>query len=447
MKNIYKKIIVGVVATLSFTACTVEEFSNLNSPDLNDILADPSLGDIQDLLGGVQASMRTRLGTYYDDVGVIGREFYRFASSDPRFTGDLLGRETSVLDNNTFYITGPWGARYGVVKSTNIVLEAVDITDADITDAERNAIRGFAQTIQAYELLLNLNLTYQNGIRVDVSNPNDLGPVLGYDASLAAIQSLLGNAASNLAAGGTTFPFELNSGYDDLDSTPGDNEPLTPSDFLTFTNAIAARVAAYQGDLVALDTFLSNSFMDLAGDLDTGAHYVFSSDGNDIFNPVFFALNSSTAGARIAHPDFVPDAAAGDTRVSKVVLRGATLTLDGLSGDYDFYAYTSNTAPIPIIRNEELILLFAEANHISNPGAAVMAIDRVRTSAGLAPYAGGLTPEDLVNEILMQRRYSLYGEGHRWIDMRRFDRLDQLPIDRPGDDVWEQFPIPLNENE
>ena len=27
-------------------------------------------------------------------------------------------------------------------------------------------------------------------------------------------------------------------------------------------------------------------------------------------------------------------------------------------------------------------------------------------------------------------------EGHRWIDVRRYNLLSTLPIDRPGDDVW-----------
>jgi starch-binding outer membrane protein, SusD/RagB family len=47
--------------------------------------------------------------------------------------------------------------------------------------------------------------------------------------------------------------------------------------------------------------------------------------------------------------------------------------------------------------------------------------------------------------MLKQRRYALYGEGHRWIDMRRYNLLGTLPIDRAGDDVWVQFPRPANE--
>jgi len=41
----------------------------------------------------------------------------------------------------------------------------------------------------------------------------------------------------------------------------------------------------------------------------------------------------------------------------------------------------------------------------------------------------------------------LYAEGgHRWIDLRRFNRLDDLPIDRSGDSTFAQFPAPANEN-
>jgi hypothetical protein len=114
--------------------------------------------------------------------------------------------------------------------------------------------------------------------------------------------------------------------------------------------------------------------------------------------------------------------------------------------DYDFFVYKTNVSPIPVIRNEELILIYAEVqtqlNHLPD---AIVAINRIRTAANLPPYAGAVDQNSLITEILKQRRYSLFGEGHRWIDMRRYNRLNQLPIDRPGDDVWQQFPRPATE--
>ena len=53
-----------------------------------------------------------------------------------------------------------------------------------ISDAERSGYLGFARTIKAYQLLLNVNLTYSNGIRVDVADPENLGGFLSYEESL-----------------------------------------------------------------------------------------------------------------------------------------------------------------------------------------------------------------------------------------------------------------------
>ncbi|MFN4257596.1 MAG: RagB/SusD family nutrient uptake outer membrane protein, partial [Saprospiraceae bacterium] len=114
-------------------------------------------------------------------------------------------------------------------------------------------------------------------------------------------------------------------------------------------------------------------------------------------------------------------------------------------GNYGFNVYATNTSPIPIIRNEELILLWAEAYaQKGDVGQASAALNLIRNRHGL----GNTTATDkagLIDEMLKQRRYSLYGEGHRWVDMRRYGRLDQLPKDRPDDDVWVRFPRPVNE--
>ncbi len=436
MKKLNKILMIGGLGLLAFSSCTLDEVGDLNGPTIENIIESSTRGDIQDLVGGVLNDMRIRLGTYYDDVGVIGREYYRFSSSDPRFTSDLLGKGAATLDNNTFYTTGPWGARYGTVKSANVILQAIPNTTPTYSAQELSAIQGFAKTIQAYELMLNLNLMYQNGIRVDVSDPQNLGPFLGYTESLGAISTLLDDAATDLSAGGSAFPFNMTDGFVDFN---------TPTTFREFNRGLAARVAMYEGDSAGVLSALGESFFDLAGDLNKGVYYEYSSNGGDLFNPMFFPENASTAGVRIVQPSFITDAETNDARVpNKTFLRDAPLTLDDLTGSYDVFRYETNVSSIPMIRNEELILLYAEANMVSNPGDAETAINVVRNAAGLGDVAPGSVDED---RIVYERRYSLYAEGHRWVDMRRFDRLSELPIDRVDDDVWVQFPIPATENQ
>lgn len=449
------KILFLLLTSVFIISCEVDEFSDLNNPEVDAFSESLTRGDLQDQIGGVFYSMRVRLGTYYDGLGVIGREFYRFSSSDPRFTSDLLGKGTAILDNNTFYTTAPWGARYRTVKNANLILGFIDPSkdlSGQFTNEELSVTRGFLKTMIAYELLLNLNMTYDNGIRLDVADESNLGPFVSRTEALVGIRAFLEDGASDLAAGGD-FPFRMASGFADFSD---------PSTFLEFNKAVSARVAAYQEDYPAVLNFLNDSFFDIAGDLGAGPSYVFTEDQTDLPNPLFFQKNATTAGARIAHPTFVADALTNDTRLNKIsfrevandsgVLEPNPLSFDGLSGAYDFFLYTSRTAPVPIIRNEELILLYAEANINTNATEAVAALDAVRTPAGVGAYTGGTSPAELIDELLVQRRYSLYGEGHRWVDMRRFDRLNQLPIDRVDDDgqpddVWVQFPIPLTENQ
>lgn len=440
MKKIIKNIFL-FLTIVGFTAsCEVEEFSDLNNPEVDAFRDNLTRGDLQDLVGGLFYSMRLRLGTYYDDTGVLGREFWRFSSSDPRFTADLLGKDDAVLDNNTFYITGPWAERYKTVKMVNLIQDYIDNNDlsSQLTDAELSSTLGLIKTLKAHELLLNLNLTYENGIRVDVSDPENLGPFLTYTESLAAIRSLLDEAATDLQAGGDEFFFTLPSGYSGFN---------TPDSFIEFNKALAARVAAYQEDYTSVLDYLEDSFLELNSDLDTGVYYNFSADQTDILNPMYFPIEATTAGARIAHPTFVADAEGDDNRLDKVALREEALALDDLSGQYAVFRYKSNIDDIPIIRNEELILLYAEAQIFNDPNEAVEALNIIRNAAGLDDYSGPTSEEALIDEMLTQRRYSLFAEGHRWIDVRRYDRLDELPIDREGDDVFAQFPIPLNENQ
>ncbi len=419
------KIMILSISLMLAWACTIDEGRDLNGPETSSISEGVSRAELPQVVAGILADMRDRLHTQRDALSVVGRDYWRHQSSDPRWTNDLL---TGILDDNSFYITTYYAARYAVIKECNLLLEGLNNTTEPFTDAEKASIRGFANTIKAHELLTILTVLFQNGIRTEVSDPDNLGPFESYDAALTTIIGLLDSAAADLAIGGDVAPNTLGVSY------------------LEFNRAITARAAAYQGNDALVLSALADSFMDLNGDLNAGAFFQFSSAGGDELNQLFFALNSTAANARIAHPDFLASVETGDTRLDKAVLRtsGELNIADLTPGTHDVFVYQSSEDPVGMIRNEELILLYAEANMTSNPGEAETAINIIRNAAGLADVAPGSVD---VDRILYERRYSLFAEGHRWIDLRRFDRLNDLVLDRPGDNIVTQFPIPQNENQ
>ena len=423
------------IVLLFVSGCRKFDDTNLNSPSLNGLLENATVAELNNLVTGTEAQLRADMAFFIDAVGIVGREHYRFSNSDPRYVTDLLGAGSTVLDPNAFYITNPWGARYRCIRNANILIASAD-NSSFVTGPQRQGYHAFAKTITAYQLLLALDLTYDNGIRIGVSDPDHLGPIVSRPEALTAIMDLLNTAKADLDDPDTEFAFALSPGFTGVDD---------PTAFLRFNRALAARVAIYQEHWSEARDLLDESFLDMNGDLRTGAYMVYSALTSDQLNDLYLPTNAS-GEVRLAHPSFAEDIEAGDDRIDKTPLRNDTLTQADLTSDRDVAVYTSNTDPVPIITNEELVLIHAEADiHLMNIGDAVSAIDVIRTAHGLAAYSGGTSEQELIEELLVQRRYSLFFEGHRWVDLRRYDRLGDLPIDRPDDDIWAQFPIPFAE--
>ena len=440
-KKSFRKLttLVAAFLLLGTYSCNIDDIPNPNGPSVSEIINNASRGDLNVLVSGIEALMINDVHFYYDVTGIVGREFYFFTSADTRFTGEILGKGLQVLDNAGFYATRPYQGRYRTIKNTNILIEAVEnptnITNLALTNEEISGFLGFAKATQAYELSLALMLQYQNGIRLNVKDPDNLGDFVSLDDALAGISALLDEAISDLSKAGTSFAFPLSPGYDGFN---------TPATFAQFVNGIAARIAIYQSDKSKALNYLNNSFMDMNGDLNAGPARFHSTVGGEQLNQLFRVPGQSEA--IVAHPDLITSLQANpdDLRNAKLLSRGGPVSSDGLTSDHDVSVYTANDSPIPFMRNEELILLAAEANIGIDNGKALEALNVIRNRNNIASVSL-TTDAELIDELLNQRRFSLLFEGHRWVDMRRYGRLDRLPIDRVGDDVWVEFPRPDSE--
>lgn len=205
---------------LALTSCEIEDIQDPNNPTIETVLNNATVDDLNNLVVGTESGMRNGIGTYYDNVGVIGREHYRFSGADPRFTSDLLGFGSATLDDNTFYTTTPWNTRYRVIKNTNTLIDAVNNTN-QISEENKQGYLGFAKTIKAYQLLLNLNMMNENGVRLNVDDIDNLGAIVGKNEALSAIATLLEEAEGHLKSSGTAFSFPLSSGFSGFDDPAG----------------------------------------------------------------------------------------------------------------------------------------------------------------------------------------------------------------------------------
>jgi hypothetical protein len=432
----YPVLLLGVMAT---GACSLDQSTNPNSPD--PIGANPTRVEVGVAAAGVLIAFRTDFADIPLDIGIMGREVLRFDGSDPRFTGELL--EGPLDPGGDAFGGDHWADEYASIRQGNLIL-AVLPTASELSDVERAATSGYVKTLQALNYLLILNTHTQDSIPIvtDTSVTAPPAPFQTHAAAFDHVVSLLEQAKTDLQAGGAAFPFALPPGFTGFN---------TPANFLTFNRALLARVEVYRGNYAGALTALSESFINPLLPLQLGAYMDYGTGAGDLANPLSI---DPQQGENFAHPSLETgaqlqvDGLTLDQRFVDKIVKRPPLTNNDLTSDLGWIRYPSPGTPIPIIKNEELILLRAEANiGLSNLGAALPDINVVRQRSGnLPPLADLGTPDAAITELLYNRLYSLMFEGgNRWIDARRYGRLNTLPVDRPDDLIFSTLPIPSDE--
>ncbi|MDF2158594.1 RagB/SusD family nutrient uptake outer membrane protein [Algoriphagus sp. CAU 1675] len=446
LKNIGKAMaFAGILAACN--PLQLDEIQDPNNPSVGSVSNNASREQIQFLITGLESRHRGYVTNLSQAWNTFGREVWYLNASDPRFQTDWLGQNGRVPDRSYFGFGntggGSWASPYQAIKQAEVLIEAGANTN-NIPESSKNAVVGFAKTIQGYQFMIPANFVYDNGIRIDVADPLNPGPFVPYAQALDAIKGILDEGEQALSSAGSgSFPFSLTRGFDGFKTIQGLRQ---------VNRAITARLNAYRKDWQGVLTALDGSFMDLNGDLNTGPAHPYGA-APDIFNPLYYVPNAAINTIIVVHPSVLDDATPGDLRVATKFLERTTpvtVTTDAgaLVGTHQDARWASNTTSIPFIKNEELILLKAEAHaNLNQFTEAIEAIDIIRNAAGLDDYSGPATQDALIDEILYQRRYSLWAEpwGHRWIDARRYNKLDEIPTSYDGGTIFTQFPHPQAE--
>jgi len=444
-------------ALIGSAACSSDrlEIPNYNNPTKGGVATDPQA--VQIYATGMMQMERTTTVNRTRVQGILGRELYYYFSTDARWVSHpLIGTGTGAskhLDPGGFVGGQNWFDEYRQARNAKLLMESADASPA-LTDVQKKAVNGFAKTLKALGYSYTIETRDSLGMPVDVNdNPNDQAPFVSRDSAYKYILALLDEARADLLAGGTAFPFTLTSGFALFN---------TPANFVKFNRAIAARVlveraaprvgcgtACYASAITALNQSFVSTPTSLT-DLNVGAYNVYSTTSGDATNTL--ALGSD--GSLFAHASYVTDSP-NDARVARKLDKLATPVASpqnlGIPAEYRFKIYATNTTPTPIVRNEELVLIRAEAEWFTGAKVAAIAdLNAVRSISGGAaigpsPATVGSTDAQFLDGLLYERRYSLMMEGRRWVDVRRYNRLNTLPLDLPSHFRAIVQPVPLAE--
>lgn len=440
MRHFYLTGLTTGVLLASLAACNTDRLNipNYQSPTVASALSDPA-SVVPLLAAGVESDDRGQLSGFVGGVGELGRESYNYFPTDGRTTTGWL---TADVNNGTSFGGGALWTGYFVARRDAFQMREVvsGAPSGAFTDAQKNAALGFADTFDALDMLYIIDTRNQVGAPVAITDdPTVLQPFVSRDSVYGYIVGQLNRAITELGQGGSTFPFALHSGFSGFN---------TPATFSQFAAGLLARTLAYRASLgvdgctalsatcyqQVLDA-LGKSFISTSGSFTTGVYQIFSQAAGDATNGISDPIHYILAHARVDQGvETKPDGSLDNrflTKVMAVTPEGPSNPTIGIKTGWQYTIYPSLTSSIPVIRNEELILLRAEAEYFTgNKAGALSDINVIRTqSGGLAARGAFTSDDDFITELLYNRRESLAFEGHRWIDVRRFGRLNTLPID------------------
>lgn len=422
---------------LTTSGCQTTELTNPNIATPAGLASDP-LTSLKLMATSIVAAERSSISGFITSTGAFGREVYNISPTESRSVTAFY----QTVDDPSGSSNGGWSDHYATLRNIAVFTGTVNQTSL-LTAQQKAAALGFAQTAESLELLYIILARHNLGAVVQILPSNtDLAPFVARDSVYSYIANRLDSAHVNLvSAGSVAFPFVLPTG-----SGVGFGGFDTPAAFDKYNRALKARVQAYRASLAnrnptlyasALEA-LSGSFIQaLAADrsnVKLGPQYFFGNVSGDPANGLT-ANNTSL----YAHPSIRDDGTVNvaDRRYVAKILTGQSLRVPASSTtptDLRFQVYSTLTTGIPIVDNEELVLLRAEARYFTGDAVGALSdINAVRTISGGSAARGAFTsPDDFIGELLAQRRLSLLLQGHRWVDVRRFGRLESLPLSGPA---------------
>ncbi|WP_026956171.1 RagB/SusD family nutrient uptake outer membrane protein [Algoriphagus vanfongensis] len=344
-----------------------------------------------------------------------------------------------------------WRFYYKIIGNANLIIANID--EADGPQEEKDEIKGQAL---AYRAWAHFNLVQLFADRYDFAGGNSQ---LGVPVVTEPITE--GGARNTVEEVYTQVNADLDAAIALLDESRNFKSHLN----INVVNGIKARVLLTQGKYAEAATFANDaregyslmSEADLYGGFNSydnaewiwGSHQV---DDQQTYFASYFAymsLNFSSTNIRnnpkainsslydmISDSDYrkgLWDPNASDPELRDPYIDEMTLStfakIDYMNRKFIAQGNASSVGDVPYMRAAEMYLLEAEALARSGQdGAAATLLTEFMAERDPEYTASGNTGAALIEEIMVQRRIELWGEGFRFYDLKRLN----LPLDRTG---------------
>jgi hypothetical protein len=362
-----------------------------------------------------------------------------------------------------------WNAMYQTVARANLViaqLPGVGGIDAE----EKNQLLGEAYFVRAL-VFHDLVKTWGGRNPGDPGVPLPLTPAADASVGAKATRATVGATYTQILADLDAAEAKMDPSIDDATrGTLGAVRALRARVLLFQKNYAGAEAAAAAVEAMGCSAPGVNCTYELAANYSD----LFTANGNatseDLFRLVFTPADFSSEGyyylGRTENEPSIALAKAYQPSLNTadldnwdpVDLRAQNNVVVDPAGDYcglelcgTKYPTTAGGEDIHVIRFAEVILTRAEAMARQGGGKLVGAVDevnKIRVRAGLDPLIFGVdltTQQQVIDEVMLQRRLELAMEGFRWFDLVRTGAVDPYLTAKGAGTFQALYPIPSRE--
>jgi len=342
-------------------------------------------------------------------------------------------RFTQMNDKTQARVSAIWGQLYKIINNSNIIIANVDKAEGD-ADA-KNALKGQALALRAHTYLTIASF-YQFSYLKDslaktapiYTTPTTAATAGNPRASLKEIYELI--FSDLLQAKELLSNYERPAKYKiNADVVNG----LLARAYLNtgrWEQAAAAADEAQKSYPLMAASEYGKGFNDANNTEWIWGHTEIpsQSDGSYSFHFLDVSSASSYYYSYMADPFFKELFEDGDIRKTLFSWDGSAAAREGYLQYKKFKFKADQTADLVLMRSSEAILIKAESYaRANNLTEGVNALNQLRNARGAKPFdAANANQENLIREILIERRKELWGEGFGLSDIIR----NQLAVER-----------------
>ncbi|TLX76571.1 RagB/SusD family nutrient uptake outer membrane protein [Labilibacter sediminis] len=431
MERLYKKINVLLIVMIGFSWSCSDDFlveeptASLPSENVFESIQTASAA----LVGAYDAlSSYTFEGLYWPIMSDLVGEDLMLVPGSGNWGWFVETYQLEVLPNYT-WVDEPWWAAYKIIYDANqLVAFAKDIPDA--TDEQKKAIEGEGRVIRAY-VMLKLAQMYAPAYHTNPDAPSIMNVSVPVDANAEDFPRATNREVYTQIESDLLTAIDKLGSYDDkgfFDKRAA--QAILARAYLDmheWEKASKMAQAAHEGiELMKREDYYGFFYRNS----ETIFTVAFNATDNNTYLtiPSFYWPEFGYSSVR-ANDEFVNKFASADYRKRFFLLYEDIDPDRNLVLKFEHNGQVGNAERISI-RASEMYLIEAECEaELGNFSAAQDALWEIQERVSARTSKSTATGQDLINEVLLERRKELFGEGFRWNDIKR----RSLPFVREGD--------------